>query len=73
MVLRDTNKTAWGTMLLLMSVLVSLVDCISLGHTLKAQHCFLSLNGCLAWHVTDYFIKMFSKVIVLSEYFDIFQ
>ena len=46
MVLRGINGTAWGTRLLLTPVLVSLVDCISLCHTLKAQHCSSSLNGC---------------------------
>ena len=29
-----------------MTVLTSLVDCISLYHIVKAQHCSLSLNGC---------------------------
>ena len=46
MVLRGINRTAWGTRLLLTPVLASFVDCISLCHTLKAQHCSLSLNGC---------------------------
>ena len=40
------NKTAWGTKLLLTAVQASLVDCISLCHLLKAQHCSLSANGC---------------------------
>ena len=47
MVIRDINRTAWGTKLLLtsvLSVLTSFVDCISLCHTLNSQHCFLSLN-----------------------------
>ena len=46
MVLGGINRTAWGTRLLLMPVLASFVDCISLCHTLKAQHCSSSLNGC---------------------------
>ena len=46
MVLRGINGTAWGTRLLLTPVSASLVDCISLCHTLKAQYCSLSLNGC---------------------------
>ena len=46
MVLRGINRTAWGTRLLLTPVLASFVDCVSLCHTLKAQHCSLSLNGC---------------------------
>ena len=46
MVLRGINRTAWGTRLLLTPVLASFVDCVSLSHTLKAQHCSLSLNGC---------------------------
>ena len=48
MVMRGINRTAWGTKLLLTSVLASFVDCISLCHTLKSQHCFLSLNEELA-------------------------
>ena len=39
-------RIVWGKKLLLMVVLASLVDCISLCPILKAQHCFLSLNGC---------------------------
>ena len=46
MVLRGINRTAWDTRLLLTPILASLVDCISLCRTLKAQHCSLSLNGC---------------------------
>ena len=46
MVLGRTNRTTWGTRLLLTAVLASLVDCISLCHLLKAQHCSLSLNWC---------------------------
>ena len=46
MVLRGINRTAWGTKLLLTTVLATFVDCISLCHILKAQHCSLSLNGC---------------------------
>ena len=45
MVLRGINRTAWGTRLLLTPVLASFVDCVSLCHTLKAQHCSLGLNG----------------------------
>ena len=41
MVLRGINRTVWGTKLLLTTVLTSFVDCISLCHTLKAQHCSL--------------------------------
>ena len=44
--LRGINRTAWGTKLLHTAVSASLVDCISLCHILKAQHCFLGLNGC---------------------------
>ena len=47
MVLRGINRTVWGTRLLLTSVLTSFVDCISLCHKLKAQHCSLSLSGLL--------------------------
>ena len=50
MVLRGINRTAWGTRLLLTLVLASFVDCISLCHSLKAQHCSLSLNGCFNPH-----------------------
>ena len=46
MALRGINRTAWGAKLLLTPVLAFFVDYISLCHTLKAQHCFLSLNGC---------------------------
>ena len=46
MVLRGINRTVWGTRLLLTPVLASFVDCISLCHKLKAQHCSLSLSGC---------------------------
>ena len=46
MVLRGINRVAWGIKLLLVPILASFVDCISLCHTLKAQHCSLSLNGC---------------------------
>ena len=46
MVLRGINGTVWGTRLLLTPVLASFVDCISLCHKLKAQHCSLSLSGC---------------------------
>ena len=46
MVLRGINGTAWGTRLLLTPVLAYFVDCISLCHKLKAQHCSLSLSGC---------------------------
>ena len=35
MVLRGINRTAWGTRLLLTPALASLVDCISLCHTLR--------------------------------------
>ena len=45
-VLSGINRTAWGTELLLTAVLASFVNCISLCHTLKAQHCCLRLNGC---------------------------
>ena len=44
MVLGCVNRTAWGTKLLLMAVLASLVDCISSGHLLKVQHYNLSPN-----------------------------
>ena len=47
MVLSGINRTGWDTKLLLTSVLASFVYCISLCHTLKAQHCSLSMNGCL--------------------------
>ena len=40
------NRTTWGTKLLLTAVWASLVDCISLCHLLKVQHCCLSPNGC---------------------------
>ena len=46
MVLGRINRTAWGTKLLLTAVWASLVDCISLFHMLKAQHCSLSPNVC---------------------------
>ena len=46
MILRGINRTAWGTRLLLTPVLASFVDCVGLCHTLKAQYCSLSLNGC---------------------------
>ena len=46
MVLRGINRTVWGTRLLLTPVLASFVDCISLCHKLKAQHCSLGLSGC---------------------------
>ena len=46
MVLRGINRTVWGIRLLLTPVLASFVDCISLCHKLKAQHCSLSLSGC---------------------------
>ena len=46
MVLSGINRTAWSTKLLLTSVLASFVYCIGLCHTLEAQHCSLSLNGC---------------------------
>ena len=46
MVLRGINGTARGASLLLTPVLASFVNYISLCHTLKAQHCFLSLNVC---------------------------
>ena len=42
MVLGCINRTVWGTKLLLTAILASLVDCISLFHMLKAQHCSLS-------------------------------
>ena len=42
-VLKGINRAALGTKLLLTPVLASF---ISLCHTLKAQHCSLSLNGC---------------------------
>ena len=45
-ILGCVNRTAWGTKLLLTTVWTSLVDCISLCHLLKAQHCSLSPNGC---------------------------
>ena len=44
MVLRNINRTLWSTRLLFTPVLASFVDCISLCHTLKAQHCSLGLN-----------------------------
>ena len=44
MVLGHVNRTAWGTKLLLMAVLASLVDCISSCRLLKAQYCSLSSN-----------------------------
>ena len=47
MVLVGINRTAWDTKLFLTAVQASPVDCIGLCHILKAQHCFLSLNGCL--------------------------
>ena len=46
MVLGHVNRTEWGAKLLLTAVWASLVDCISLCHLLKAQHCSLSPNGC---------------------------
>ena len=46
MVLGCVNRTAWGTKLLLMAVLASLVDCISSCHLVKAQHCSLSPDWC---------------------------
>ena len=46
MALKGINRIAWGTKLLLTTVLASLVDCISLCHILKAYHCSLSPNGC---------------------------
>ena len=46
MVLGCINRTAWGTKLFLTADWTSLVDCNSLCHLLKAQHCLLSPNGC---------------------------
>ena len=46
MVLGCVNRTAWGTKLLLTAFLASLVNCISLCHLLKAQHCSLSQSWC---------------------------
>ena len=46
MALEGFNRIAWDTKLLLMVVLASLVDCISLCPILKVQHCSLSPNGC---------------------------
>ena len=46
MALEGINRTAWGTRLLLTAVLASLVDSTSLCPMLRAQHCFLSPNGC---------------------------
>ena len=43
--LRGINRTAWGTKLLHTAILTSFVDCISLYHILKAQHCSLGPNG----------------------------
>ena len=43
--LRGINRTAWGTKLLLTTVLANPSDCISLCHIMKAQHCCLSPNG----------------------------
>ena len=47
MALEGINRTAWGTRLFLTAVLASLVDSTSLCPILRAQHCCLSLNGCL--------------------------
>ena len=46
MVLGGIKKTAWVTKLLLTAAWASLVNRIDLCHILKAQHCFLSSNGC---------------------------
>ena len=46
MALGRINRTAWGTKLLHTAVWASLVDCNSLCHLKKAQHCSLSLNVC---------------------------
>ena len=48
MALEGINRTAWGTRLLLMAVLASLVDSTSLCPILRAQHCCLSPNGCFS-------------------------
>ena len=42
------NKTAWGAKLILMADLVYQVSCVSLGHLLTAQHCYLCLNVCFS-------------------------
>ena len=44
MVLGGINRTAWGTKVLLIAVLV---DSISLYHILKAQHCSFESKGLL--------------------------
>ena len=49
MILRGINRDVGGTRLLLTPVLASFGDCISLCHTLKAQHCSFGLNGCFNW------------------------
>ena len=41
-------RTAWGTRLLLTTVLASLVDSTSLCPILRAQHCCLSPNSCFS-------------------------
>ena len=46
MALEGINRTAWGTSLLLMAVLASLVDSTSLCPILRAQHCCLGPNDC---------------------------
>ena len=43
---RDINRTVVGITLFLAAVSAHLADCISSCHKLKAQHCYLSLNGC---------------------------
>ena len=39
--LRGINKTAWGGKLILTADLACPVSCVSLGHLLMAQHCYL--------------------------------
>ena len=48
LVLRGINRTPLNTKLLLAAVLTLPLDCISSCHTLKAQHYYLSPNGCFS-------------------------
>ena len=48
MPLRDINKTAWGTKLILTAGLAYPVSCASLGRLLMAQRCHLCLSVCFS-------------------------
>ena len=61
MVLRGINRTVWGTRLLPTPDLASFVDCISLCHKLKAQHCSLSLSDIIELQRVSY-VTIFGKI-----------